>query len=540
MLKLVLYICIIVFCASCAQITPLTGGKKDEVPPKAIKYSPENLSLNFNAKSIEITFNEYIVLKDVINQFIITPQTKELPDIQANGKKLKISFNEPLLPNTTYKLSFGSSIADLHESNSIPNFEYVFSTGNSIDSLMVKGKIIDYKNLKPVKGYLVGLYNSNETDSAVFKSKPLYVSKTKEDGAFTFNYLPSNQYKMVAINDKNKNVLYDGSEEDIAYSDNLVNTNDSTIIELIAFKELVAKSFIKKTSYLEPGKVLVLYNKPQQNIKNVTGNGVFSFELGVLKDSLFIYYNNLKDTLSAQIVYTSSKSDSIIVKIPQRVKANVVQKPKLNYVVNCNCNGSLPYFENIQLTLNYPIKQTAINTDSIFLLEIKDSIKTKIPITISDFKALSTRLTIKANIKPETNYQLLINKSALRDEFDRVNDSVVYKFKTTAKEDYAQLNLKIIAPKKENYIIMLFNESNKLVKEQIIEFSLASSNEKIIEFKNLLPSNYTVKAVLDENKNAIFDTGDYIKKIQAEKVFILTTPIKILSGWETEQEWLIK
>lgn len=540
MLKLVLYICIIVFCASCAQITPLTGGKKDEVPPKAIKYSPENLSLNFNAKSIEITFNEYIVLKDVINQFIITPQTKELPDIQANGKKLKISFNEPLLPNTTYKLSFGSSIADLHESNSIPNFEYVFSTGNTIDSLMVKGKIIDYKNLKPVKGYLVGLYNSNETDSVVFKSKPLYVSKTKEDGAFTFNYLPSNQYKMVAINDKNKNLLYDGSEEDIAYSDNLVNTNDSTIIELIAFKELVAKSFIKKTSYLEPGKVLVLYNKPQQNIKNVTGNGVFSFEQGVLKDSLFIYYNNLKDTLSAQIVYTSSKSDSIIVKIPQRVKANVVQKPKLNYVVNCNCNGSLPYFENIQLTLNYPIKQTAINTDSIFLLEIKDSIKTKIPITISDFKALSTRLTIKANIKPETNYQLLINKSALKDEFDRINDSVVYKFKTTAKEDYAQLNLKIIAPKKENYIIMLFNESNKLVKEQIIEFSLASSNEKIIEFKNLLPSNYTVKAVLDENKNAIFDTGDYIKKIQAEKVFILTTPIKILSGWETEQEWLIK
>ena len=81
-------------CAQCAQVTPLTGGKKDDTPPKVLTYKPENASLNFNTKVIEVQFNEYIVLKDAANQFIITPQTKEMPDIQASGKKLKITFNE--------------------------------------------------------------------------------------------------------------------------------------------------------------------------------------------------------------------------------------------------------------------------------------------------------------------------------------------------------------------------------------------------------------------------------------------------------------
>ena len=186
------------FSTRCAQITPLTGGKKDATPPKALTYYPKNASLNFNSKVIEIQFNEYISLKDIVNQFIITPQTKEIPDIQAFGKKLKIVFNETLLPNTTYKLAFGNAISDLNESNTIQNFEYIFSTGETIDSLKLSGKVISALDMQPVSKILIGLYERDAEDSIVYKQKPLYISKTNEAGEFKFNYLPNTFFKIVS------------------------------------------------------------------------------------------------------------------------------------------------------------------------------------------------------------------------------------------------------------------------------------------------------------------------------------------------------
>ena len=247
MQKLLLYICIVLLFAQCAQVTPLTGGKKDDTPPKALSYKPENASLNFNTKVIEVQFNEYIVLKDVANQFIITPQTKEMPDIQASGKKLKITFNEELLPNTTYKMAFGNSITDLNESNVLQNFEYIFSTGSTIDSLKLSGQILNAQDKKPATQVLVGLYKSDANDSIIYKDKPLYISKTDGAGNFSFNYLPDSKFKMVGIKDQNKNLLYDGSEEQIAITKELISPKDTQTISLVLFKEIPNKSFIKKS-----------------------------------------------------------------------------------------------------------------------------------------------------------------------------------------------------------------------------------------------------------------------------------------------------
>ena len=176
MKKIILYISIVLVLTQCAQITPLTGGKKDTTAPKAISYFPGNATTHFDKKYIEIIFDEFISLKNLSNEFIITPQTIENPEIQTNGKKLKITFNEQLLPNTTYKLAFGNSIVDIRESNPILNFEYVFSTGATIDSLKILGYVFSAETKKPQSNILVGLYSSNANDSIVYKQKPLYIT----------------------------------------------------------------------------------------------------------------------------------------------------------------------------------------------------------------------------------------------------------------------------------------------------------------------------------------------------------------------------
>ena len=539
--KLLIYICIVFLCAQCAQVTPLTGGKKDDTPPKVLTYKPENASLNFNTKVIEVQFNEYIVLKDVANQFIITPQTKEMPDIQASGKKLKITFNEELLPSTTYKMAFGNSVTDLNEANVLQNFEYIFSTGSTIDSLKLAGQILNATDKKPASQILIGLYKADANDSIIYKDKPLYISKTDGAGNFSFNYLPDSKFKIVGIKDQNKNLLYDGSEEQIAFTKELINARDSQRIELTLFKEIPNKSFIKKSFSPEYGKAYIIYNKPQTSIKEIIANGLVYHTLNSLKDTLTLYYKNKFDTLETYIRYDSQKTDTLYIKLVSSVGLDRVTKNKgVKYELKTNISSTLPYYSNPSFELSFPIDPKNINKDKIKLIEKTDTIIKNIPFNLSVRQELTTLIGVEAEFKPETSYTLTVEKAAFTDNAERKNDSITYKFKTTAIDDYAQLNMKLFFPKKENYIIMLLNEKEQLVNESFVEFSLNSTSEKIIVYKNLIPGNYFIKIVEDVNKNGLFDMGDYFLNKQPETIFVNATAIKLLAGWEIENEWIVK
>lgn len=540
MQRFLIYICIAISFTRCAQITPLTGGKKDTTPPIYVSAVPENASVNFSTKEVEILFNEYIVLRDVANQLIVTPQGKELPEVEATGKKLKIKFNEALLPNTTYKLSFGNAIVDLKEGNALTNFEYVFSTGSSIDSLKVKGSVIYADNKKTVSQVLVGLYLANANDSIVYKDKPLYTAKTNEGGEFQFSYLPNSSFKLIAIKDQNKNLQYDGSDEHIGFLNTPINTSDSLPHSLVLFKEIHGKSFIKKTVSLEYGKALVIYNKPQTTLQQVHAKGLIKFEQSKLKDSLFIYYTNIYDTLLTSISYADKPNDTVLIKIATRINFEKQQKNNaIKYSWQTNISNSLAYYDIPHFVLNYPIDGKSIQENKISLYEIKDSSKIKKAITILKNEEPITSFSIQAEFKPEYKYQLSFLKAAFKDVSGRMNDSTNYFFTTTNEENYAQLNLKLFFPKKENYIIQLLNDKEQVVKESYIELSLTSTSDKLLEYKNLLPGNYFIKVVEDTNKNKAFNTGNYLLHQQAEPVFLNTTSIKLLSGWEIEHEWKV-
>lgn len=539
--KLLIYICLILFGARCAQITPLTGGKKDETPPKALSYSPENASLNFNSKVIQIQFNEYITVKDIANQLIITPQTKEIPDIQAQGKTLKIEFSETLLPNTTYKLAFGSAISDLNESNTLQNFEYIFSTGQVIDSLKLGGNILNAFDKKPASQILIGLYNAEAADSVIYKEKPLYISKTNEAGEFKFNYLPDTPFKIVGIKDQNKNLLYDGSEEQIAFTKDLVKPTDSISINLFLFKEIPTKSFIKKSYSPEYGKAFIIYNKPQLNIKDVVANGLIQYKQNTLKDTLTLYYTNKFDTLETYVKYENKEIDTVYVKV---ISQNIFEKQNkgksIKYNLQPNFSSVLPFYDMPSFELNVPIDSKSISADKIRLFEKTDSVTTVMPFEIIKGNDMITSFKIQSQFKPETNYTLTLQRAAVYDDTQRMNDSITYQFKTTIIDDYAQLKMRLLFPKKENYLVRLLNDKEQLINERVVEFSLTSTSEKLMEYSKLIPGIYFIRVVEDANKNGLFDMGDYFLNKQPETIFINSAPIKLLAGWEIENEWIVK
>jgi hypothetical protein len=534
----------LLLCAQCAQITPLTGGKKDTEAPKLLKAVPANASLNVSTKTVELTFDEYITLKDVVNQFIITPQTKELPEIEASGKKVKVKFNEELLPNTTYKLSFGNAIVDLRESNNLPNFEYVFSTGNTIDSMSLRGSIENATDKKAAAQVLVGLYAANSTDSIIYKEKPSYLIRTDEQGRFAFNYLPDRTFKVVGIKDQNKNLLYDGSEEQVAYINERANPKDTTEIRMRLFKEIPYKNFIKRSFSVEPGKANIAFNKAQSNV-SIKADGLILTKWNALKDTVSLYYANRFDTLTTYVTYATGKTDTLYIKIPAvGVKGSERQGSKKATSYSFKTNVETPtvsYFEMPKISLNYPAYSKDIHKDKIILLEKKDTARAVAkPYTLITDNEPAVSFTLQTEFKPETNYTLLLLDSAITNDYKRFNDSTGYKFRTSIPDDYAKLNMKLLFPAKENYIVILKNDKGQLIDQQVVELSLASTAEKFIEYKNLLPGNYYLEAVEDVNKNGVFDTGNYFLHTQPETIFINSAAIKLLAGWEIENEWLVK
>lgn len=127
---------------SCANIIPPTGGPRDTLPPVLVHTSPKDSTLNFNSKRIELTFDEYVDLKDVQNNLLFTPLFETVPVVEVKLKTVTIRLRDTLEPNTTYTFNFGNAITDVNENNPYRNFTYTFSTGPYIDSLQLEGHVL--------------------------------------------------------------------------------------------------------------------------------------------------------------------------------------------------------------------------------------------------------------------------------------------------------------------------------------------------------------------------------------------------------------
>lgn len=529
----------------CAQVAPLTGGLRDNQPPKLLNALPANASINFNSKQIELTFDEFVQLKDVANQLVITPQLSEQPVFEARGKKLVINLAESkLLPGTTYRIFFGNAVADMHEGNVLANLEYVFSTGSSIDSLKMQGSVINAFDSQKQADVTVALYPESETDSVVWKSKPLYFTKTNNNGTFNLNYLPAGNFKSFAFTDKNKNLKYDGGDEKVGFIAKQVNPIEDTIMEFKIFSELPSKTFIKKALSPYYGKAIVVYNTEQVNIPKLfqeKETNKLCFDK-TFNDTCEIYYNSVFDTLKFVINHEASgKPDTVSINITSREKfekLNAEGKLPFELEITNKEQGSVPFHEKVRIHFSNAIDFNKVNKELIHFIIKQDTIVA--PVDFNYSPSGCDAIVINEKLKSDAIYDLIIKKGAFESATGSVNDSIKLSFKTTSPEDYASLQLKILFPDKQNYIVQLFNSKGELAREMYHEQSISSSAESVFVFKNLLPGTYSTKIIRDENKNKKWDTGNLIQKKHAEIVYLNTVPIKLLANWDSESEWKVK
>jgi len=547
---------IIVVVISCANIVPPSGGQKDFNPPQALKQEPENFSINFHSKVIKIVFDEFIQLKNLNQQFMVSPPFKNLPDITVRGKSLMIKLNDTLNENTTYNLYFGNAIVDITESNALSNFQYVFSTSNELDSMYVSGTILNAFDLKPVEDVYVMLYDVFE-DSVPYLQKPLYITKTDKSGAFKLNNLKNIPYKIFALNDANNNMLFDLPYEKIAFVDTTItpqylagknNEKDTTATtdtlhtdttskkqnltvtyQMYMFEQTDSTQKILKKNLEKKNLVVVSFKFPVKDFKitypNLKDKNTIIEEFNTTKDTLKIWLKDLtQDSLFAIIYQKDTVLDTLHLSTTPRASKRATEH-KLLITSNLTNNTGFNFFEKPTIEFNTPIAQF-INDSVVFM---EDSL----PIMAEFiFKDSAKRVLQLCNpLKEETSYALYFPPAVFRDIFNGINDSAQFTFKTKKKEDYGTLTLNVIVPhEKHQFIIQMFKSQDKIFEERIINTS------QKIEFPFVEPDKFFVKIIFDKNNDNKWNTGNYLKKIQAEKVQFIKQEISSRANWDVEVE----
>lgn len=560
---------------SCANMGTPSGGNKDTQPPKVVESNPANSSTNFHEKEIIITFDEYIVLKNVNSKLIVSPPLDEKPKIKQKGKSIEISIIGELADSTTYTFNFGDAIVDNNEGNAIKNFMFTFSTGPVIDSLSIAGTINNAFTNLPEEEVLIMAY-INHDDSIPINEKPLYITRSLKDGSFIITNMRQATYKLFAIVDANNNYKFDIIDEPIAFADSLITPTviiteiidtiqidtlgtDSIItkfhfknypdsIKLMLFEEDDSRQYLKNSSRKKKNRLLFAFNKELtkpvdlQLINNKYD--AFIFENIKTKDSVIAWITDSAiyniDSLRVLLTYEKTDSlgnyfstiDTLVLAFREKAgkKNKTDKKDDLKLRITPKTGHNLEISKNIELQFSSPI--TRVDTSLISVAVQIDTLFVPIEYTLIPDTLNLRKYYFKIARKENQRYKVTVEDSAFMDITDNLNDSTGTAFTARATDYYGSviLNLKDI---KDNSIIQLQDSKDKVISEQYADKPIT------ISFNFLLPGKYKLKYIEDKNNNKKWDTGKYLDKLQPEKTEYYTKEIIVKSNWELEIEWAI-
>lgn len=553
---------LLIFLASCANPVAPSGGPKDTTPPEIIKEIPANQSVNFSSDRVILTFSEFVMLKDIANQMVVSPPMAEQPVFTTRGKSLIMKLEEPLRSNTTYNFFFGNSIVDITEGNPLAGFQFTFSTGPILDSLTIGGKLIDAYTNKPVKDAFVMLYDSIY-DSIPYKSRPYYIARTGNSGEFNLNNLRDNKYLMFAITDINADYMYNLPNEDIAFADSLIRPHipvkpiietDTTkrdsiteklpnvpVYTLRHFRESDSVQKLLKTSLLSENVISIVFKYPVKKPVFTTLQPVLTGDWNITgynktHDTLTLWLpGSVADSLKMVVADSGYTNDTVELSLkPREVnfgrnkqKSSTEISPKLGIKHNLVSSRIKPY-GLIHLNFSEPLTQYDFSKITL----IADSILLKPDFEFED--SIKTTLKISHEWKEGQSYQLILNDSAFAGVFGHYNDSIAFRFSAFTEAETSSLKLLITIPKEGmDYIIQLMTSQEKIVEQKVI------NSNSTINFTYLKPDKYRVKVIYDTNRNGRWDTGNYLKKRQPEYIDYHPKEFELRANWVMEEDWAI-
>lgn len=550
------------------------GGPKDEVPPKMVRSTPADKSVNVSKNRLELEFDENVNLKDIASNVIISPPQRTNPDIRSYGKKVIVEFKDTLQENTTYSIDFGDAVVDNNEGNILKDFVFSFATGNVIDTMQISGVLLNAEDLNPMKGIMVGIH-SDLSDSALVTKPFSRVTRSGDEGKFTIYNVKDSKYRVYALGDLNRDYIFQKGEgcafvetvfetgmEDYVRQDTV--WKDSVTVDTILsvnairylpndvvlkyFKDDFKRQYLTKTERTEPHKLHILFNTRNENVPemrplNVNWDGKMLLQKNETLDTLTIWLTDSllikKDTISVEMKYM--KTDSVLKLQPETDTINffmrkatkrsqqqipTTKKKEFLQITN-NVSSNFDVFNPINITFKTPIK--SYDHSKIHLSQVVDTVLVPVDFKFEKKDSIGMNYVIRHDWTPEAAYQLLIDSAAFVDIYNLHNDKLKAEMKIKSLEEYSSLSL-VLEKYDPRAVLQIVTTDDKVIRT-------VPAQQPSTKIQHLPPNDYYVRLFLDDNKNGKWDTGSILEKRQPEEVFYYSKKLTLIKNWEFEETW---
>jgi uncharacterized protein (DUF2141 family) len=504
--------CLALSLQACANIQNITGGPEDLAPPQLASAWPgTSPHLNFSGREIRLQFDEWIRLDNPIGNIAISPPVEFPLKTKLRGKVLSIAFDdrEVLLPQTTYTLQFGEAIRDITKGNVQRKLNYVFSTGNFIDSLKLRGAVTEAFSGKPFGDMLVALFREG-TDSALLQGKPLYYTWTDEKGEFAFDFLAGGRYEVFALEDRNKNFLLDRNAESVGFSSAPVELKgeEEAPFQSLAMS-LQAPLLRTAGSRIRSGVVQVKFTRPPAGAPQILGSGRQYWEW-MREDSLVIWNGDGNE--QTFVITAESHTDTFV--------SGLLVVSGTDFAPLLLASRPSPV-DSLVLSAVLPL--TSVDASRIRCSDSLVVIR-RVEIDTADPR----KTNVFANWPQGKECALMLDSAAMRNAGGQFNRPDTFRIIVPPAGSFGSLRIKLDSVAEGRAFIV-----HLLLEDLIIRSAEVALDTWPVDlyFSYLLPGTYRLRLIEDRDRNGRWDPGNFQQKTQAEAVYYFNLP-ELRADWE--------
>lgn len=515
----------------CANMQRPTGGPKDSIPPKLLEVSIPNFSTNFSEKRIVLRFDEFIKLNNQYKEFSISPDVEDIVDYRVRKKDLVITLPDSLEENTTYTINFGKGLVDYNESNPFIDYNYVFATGDELDSLSISGSVIngftrefDQKKDENIKILLI----PTSQDSIFGKRKANIFANVDTSGNFKFNNLREDTYRIYALKEQNNDRIFNGNDEWIGFLEDSIHLDRDIADIKLEITKAYPKDFRTLEKKFEPtGYILLTFTKPIEQPETkilfpaeLNNNKIEQYSLN--KDSAKIYIPKTElDSIKIELRDGGEIMDTIFIRTNKNAKFDREVKPILSIT------NKVDRVRHITLTSTSPLA----NVDKSKILIHEDSVSRR-NFQLQQDTIKRNLYHIRYNWRPKRDYELVIQEGAMRTPFDDINLESKTRFTLDESDNYGNINFTVNGlDSTMTYIVELIDEA----KEKVFDRRPLYASNPRINYNNYPGGKYSIRIIYDANNNGKWDPADVYAKKQAENIWYLGKTFTIRANWDQNE-----
>jgi hypothetical protein len=501
---------------SCAQMGAPSGGEVDRSPPEIISISPALGATDVSVEAggtIEVLFDEYVNVRGLGSQLLVSPPLSKPIEWRMRGKAVTFTWLEPLIDNVTYVFQFGDAVIDLHEGNPTDDFIHAFSTGADLDTLSLSGAVVDAFSGSAMTKVRIFLFDSEATVDSIEKGlKPQFMGTTDEQGLFTIRYLPVGNYRVMAVDDQDRNYQWTTGESLAIYEDIIGVTGDDTLKSNMRM-QVTPMSVVKYFVHSERDSLGLVQIEMSQKFTpsdTIDVGGQMSHSEGV---NMWAWGDQIENE---SVVWPGI--DTLVVseiKMEDAVRFEATQGP----------GGKIATTNKVKIQFTRPIEGTV---DRLFVVTDMDSSEVQID-SIWTKENDPFSIEIAGQFNRGNSFEIMLMPGSVQGQgAQELQDTSSFKWSIFQSNELGEIEVII---HKEGWL-QLLSANGEVTKEiELIEGYPAI-------FKDLTPGTYSLKWKGDSNKNGSWESVSLSKWKSPEPAQLLNTQVKVKADWRHQIQWL--